>query len=247
VTGYSSFGVGEIDDLLGGGLIPGSSYLLEIESGTEELAFIASFLDAGWRQQELCVVVTYDMPHQEIIKRLKQFVDAGEKMDSGALVIVDMFTDAKADSELSGQVFTTRNPRDFNTMRRISYELANEVPKRIQLGRFGGVRTVTYSLSSMIMNYKFEPSYKWTEAGLDLVRQSNVMTLTILNPKMFDESVVAAFEHLNDGIIVLGMEKLSDRYQRYIRVKRSPISGFVTKIVPYDIVDKRPHLHKQPD
>jgi KaiC/GvpD/RAD55 family RecA-like ATPase len=63
---------------------------------------------------------------------------------------------------------------------------------------------------------------------------------------MFDETTVAAFEHLNDGIIVLSMKELSDKFQRYIRIKRSPITGFSTRIVPYDIADKRPRLLKNP-
>jgi KaiC/GvpD/RAD55 family RecA-like ATPase len=98
----------------------------------------------------------------------------------------------------------------------------------------------------MIMNYKFEPTYKWTRTGLNLTRQANVTALTVLNPKMFDETTVAAFEHLNDGIIVLSMKELSDKFQRYIRIKRSPITGFSTRIVPYDIADKRPRLLKNP-
>jgi KaiC/GvpD/RAD55 family RecA-like ATPase len=158
LSAYSSFGITEVDDLLGGGLLPGSSYLLEIEPGAEELAFIASFLEGGWRQQELCGIVTYDMPHQELINRLGVFVDAKGKMDSGAFVIVDLWSEAKRDYELSGPIFMTSNPSDINTMTRISFELASQIPKRIQDGKFKGVRIVTHSLSSMIMNYKFEPS-----------------------------------------------------------------------------------------
>lgn len=245
MAGYSSFGVADLDDLLGGGLLAGSSYLLEIETGTEELAFVASFLEAGWRQQEVCGVVAYDMPHEELIKRLAQFVDARGKMDSGALFILDLWTEAKADYEQTGPIFMTQNPRDINTMRRISYELAGQIPKIIQNGKFKGVRNVVYSLSSMLMNYKFEPTYKWTETGLDLTRRSNVTTLTILDPKMFDETVVAAFEHLNDSVIVLSMREVGNKFQRFVRIKRSPVSGFSTNLVPYDISDKRPRLEKQ--
>jgi KaiC/GvpD/RAD55 family RecA-like ATPase len=246
MVNYLSFGVSDIDDLLGGGLLPGSSYLLEIEPGAEEDAFIASFIAGGWRQQEFCSVVTYDMPHQELIKRLTEFIDVKEKLDSGALVIVDMWTQGKNDHDLTGPIFTTSNPTDINSMTQLSYELLGEIPKRIQSGKFRGVRAVTYSLSSMIMNYKFEPTYKWTRTGLNLTRQAGIVALTVLDPKMFDETTVAAFEHLNDGIIVLSMKELSDKFQRYIRIKRSPITGFSTRIVPYDIADKRPRLLKKP-
>jgi predicted hydrocarbon binding protein len=59
---------------------------------------------------------------------------------------------------------------------------------------------------------------------------------------MFDQTVVAAFEHLNDGIIVLSLKETRGRFQRFIRVKQSPIPGFFSNEVPYTIVDNRPYL-----
>jgi KaiC/GvpD/RAD55 family RecA-like ATPase len=244
---YSSYGVNEINDLLGGGLITGSSYLLEAEPGTGGLAFIASFLDAGWHQQELCTVISYDIPHEYLIKRLAQFVDIKEKMDTGTFDIVDFRSEAHADYELNGPIWMTNNPKDLNSTRQLTFELASRIPERIQRGAFKGIRYVTYSLSSMIMNYKFEPTYKWNDVGLNIARQHNLTALSVIDPRMFDETVVAAFEHLHDGVIVLSMRKQGDRFQRYIRIKQSPIVGFSTKIVPYDIVDMRPHIQKLPD
>jgi KaiC/GvpD/RAD55 family RecA-like ATPase len=246
LAGYSNFGSTGIDYLLGGGLLTSGSYLLESEPGTQELAFIASFLDAALHQKELCVIATHDVPHQELIRRLEQYLEVEEKKNLGALLILDLWTEAVDDYELNGPIWTTRNPRDLNTMRRLYFELACQIPQRIKNGNFGGARHVTCSLSSMIMNYKFEPTYKWTEIALDLARRSNVTTLTLFNSKMFDERVAAAFEHLHDGVIVLSMKELAGRFQRYVRIKKSPIPRFSTMIVPYDIVDMRPHLQKQP-
>jgi KaiC/GvpD/RAD55 family RecA-like ATPase len=243
---YPSFGINDVDDLLGGGLVKGYGYLLEIEPGTEEDAFIASFVEGGLSEREFCAFVTYDMPHQELIKRLTRFIDVKEKLDSGGLVIIDMWTEGKDDYDLTGPIFMTGNPYDINTMSRISLELISQIPKRMQNGNFKGIRAVTYSLSSMIMNYKFDPIYKWTKTGLNFTREANVTTLTVLNPRMFEETTVAAFEHLNDGIIVLSMKELSEKFQRYIRIKRSPIAGFSTNIVPYEIEDRKPRLLLKP-
>jgi KaiC/GvpD/RAD55 family RecA-like ATPase len=247
LSSYSSFGVPEVDEILGGGLLPGCSYLLEIEPGSEELAFLVSFLEAGWRQNELCAVVTYDMPHEELIKRLSQFVNVRAKLDSGTFAIMDLWSEAKNDYQLNGPIFMTRNPGDINAMTRMSLELASRTSKRIQDGKFRGLRIATLSVSSMIMNYKFEQTYKWIKTGLDLTRRSNITTLGILSPKMFEETIIAAVEHFHDGIIVLNMKELGDKFQRYIRVKRSPISGFSTMIVPYEIVDNKPRLQKRLD
>ena len=244
---YPSFGVAGVDDLLGGGLIPGNSYLLETEPGTEELAFLASYLDAGWRHQEFCVAITSDVPNQELIKRLTPFLVVRQKLDLGYFAIMDLYTEARYDYEPKGPIYLTQNPRDFNAVRRLSYELTSWTQEGLQGRNSTGVRFLILSLSSMIKIYKFEPLYRWIEAGLDIARQGNMISLALLEPKMFDETTVATFEHLHDGIIALSMEKLGDRFQRYVRIKRSPISGFSTKTVLYDIANKRPHLQKQPD
>lgn len=247
MAGYSIFGSNGIDYLLGGGPVLGNSYLLECESGTQESAFVASFLDEGLHQQELCVIATYDLPHQELIKRLGQYFEAEEKVNSGALLILDLWTEAKDDSDPNGPIWITRNPRDLNATKRLTLEFAHQTARRMESGNFRGTRAVTCSLSSMIMNYKFEPTYRWTEIALDLCRRSSVMSLTLFDSKMFDEKVVAAFEHLCDGVVVLSMKELDGRFQRYVRIKKSPIPRFSTMIVPYDIVDMRPHLQKQPE
>lgn len=247
MVNYSSSGISGVDKLLGGGLIPGNSYLLEIEPGTEELAFIAAFLNAGWRQEELCAVILYDMPHQELVKRLSGFADVKEKLDSGALVIVDLCTEARGGAELNGSIVMTTNLSDPNSVVRVTYELSSQIEKRMKRGNFKGFRIAVLSLSSEIMNYKFEPTYRFSKTGLNIARQANATSLIVLNPKMFDETTVAAFEHLNDGILVLYMKEVKDEFERYIRVKRSPITGFSTRVVPYEIVDNEPRLAKQPN
>lgn len=242
-----SFGVSDIDGLLGGGLLKGNSYLLETERGTEPDAFIASFIEGGCCHEEFCTVVSYDVGHEELIKRLTRFIDIKEKLDRGALIIIDMWAKAKNGYDPTGPILMTGKPKDINTVAKLSYELIEQVPKRMQNGNFRGMRVVTYSLLSMITNYKFGPTYRWTKSGLGLTRQANVTALTILDPTVFDGITVAAFEHLNDGIIILSMKELAAKNQRYIRIKQSPMSGFSTRVVPYDIADKKPRLLMKPE
>lgn len=247
MAGYSIFGSTEIDCLLGEDLHAGSSYLLESESGTQESAFVASFLDAGFHQHELCIIVTYDLPHQELIKRLPHYLHAEEEMNSGSLMVLDLWTEVVGDPEFAKPVWATQYPRDINTIKRLTYELARLIPDRTRSGNLKGIRYVTHSLSSMIMNYKFQPTYRWAEIGLDLARRSNTTTLTLLDSRMFDETVIAAFEHLHDGVVMLSMMELGNRFQRSVRIKKSPIPRFSTMMVPYDIVDMRPQRQKQND
>jgi len=237
---HASFGVDDIDKLMGGGMPPGA-YLIEVEPGTGELEFLAAFLSEGLRQGNLCGIVTYDMPHEQIIDRLKDLgVSVREALDTGSMVIADLWTEGKYDPERRGPILMTHNVNDPNSVLRLYSDLAEINQARLRSGRFTGSRVAVLSLSSEIMNYKFEPTYKFVKMALNMVRQHKSRSLATLNPKMFDETVVAAFEHLYDGTIVLTMKNVKGRFQKYIRVKESPISGFYTDEVPYEIVGNRP-------
>jgi KaiC/GvpD/RAD55 family RecA-like ATPase len=247
LAGYSIFGSTDIDHLLGEDLPAGSSYLLESETGTQEPAFVASFLDAGFNQQELCIIATYDMPHQELMKRLPNYLHAEEKINSGSLLVLDLWTEVAGDPEFAKPIWTTHHPRDINTVKRLTYELAHVIPDRIRSANLKGIRYVTQSLSLMTMNYKFQPTYQWMDRGLNRARRSNTTALTLLDSRMVDGTVVSAFEHIHDAVITLSMRELGNRFQRSIRIKKSPNPRFSTIMLPYDIVDMKPQLQKQPD
>jgi KaiC/GvpD/RAD55 family RecA-like ATPase len=125
--------------------------------------------------------------------------------------------------------------------------LGQIVTTKFKSGRYRGVRGVTYSLSSQIMAYGFQTIYKLVKQALRIAKRGGFFSLSVLNPRMFNETIITSFEHLLDGVIALEMKELDDRFQRRIRIKKSPITGFSTKIVSYDIEDSRPHLQKQPD
>jgi len=238
-----SFGIPGIDTLIGGGLQKGSSYLLEVEPGTEELAFIGAYLDEGLRQGEVCALVTLDMPHELMIDKLSSLgVDIREGLDLGSMILVDLWGEGKYDPEHKGSILMTENVGDPNSVLRIYYDLAAIREGKLKSGRFHGSRIVVCSLSSEIMTYKFEPTYKLAKLGLNIVREGKTASLQVMTPRMFDETTVAAFEHLNDGILVLSMKEVKGRFQRFVRVKQSPIFGFYTDEVPYDIVGNRPYL-----
>nr|MDO8132938.1 ATPase domain-containing protein [Candidatus Njordarchaeum guaymaensis] len=238
-----SFGINEVDKLMGGGMLPGNSYLMETGPGTEELAFAAAFLNEGLRQGNVCGILLFDMPHENMISKLADFgVNARKALDSEAMVIADLWSEGKYDPERRGPILLTDNLTDPNSALRLYYDLAELNEKRLRSGKFTGSRLVVYSISSQIMNYKIEATYKLDKIGVNMIRQAKVLSLAVIDPEMFDETVVAAFEHMNDGIIVLTMKEVKGKFQRFFRVKQSPIGGFYTDEVPYEIVDNRPAL-----
>lgn len=239
---YGGFGVTDIDKLFGGEMPPGP-YLIEVEPGTGVLAFAGAFLSEGFRHKNLCSVVSYDMPHDDLINKLGEFgVSAKEALDSGYLFILDMWKEGDYDPERQGPILQTNNLNDANSVLRLYNDLSEVHRVGQHSGKFTGSRVVSVSLSSMIMNFKFEPTYKLIKVATNLARKMKSRTLSILNPNMFDETVVAAFEHLYDGIIALTMKNVKGRFQRFVRIKESPYRGFCTDEVPYEIINNKPCL-----
>jgi KaiC/GvpD/RAD55 family RecA-like ATPase len=243
VPRQGSFGVKEVDKLMGGAIPFGSNLLMETEPGTEELCFVAAFLNEALREGSISAILLTDFPHETMISKFTELgVDVKGALDSGSFIIVDYVTEGKYDPEHRGPILTTENPNDPSWVLRSYNALADLSVRSLKSGKFTGSRVVNLSTSSRLMRYKFEPTYRAAKIGLNMVRQHKVLALATIYPKMFDQTVVAAFEHLNDGIIELTVEEVEGRYQRFFRVKQSPISGFHKDAVPYDIVDKKPRL-----
>jgi predicted hydrocarbon binding protein/KaiC/GvpD/RAD55 family RecA-like ATPase len=242
-SGSVSFGIPELDRLLGGGLIPGNSYLLEVEPGTGELSFLAAFLKEGLRQKQYCAVISVDYPHDYLIGRLGQIVsEIAGAVASGSIVVVDLHQSGAYDPEHRSPVLMTENPTDPSSVARLYLDMAQVGQSRIAEGEFTGSRSIICSLSSMIMNFKFEPAYKLARRAHETVRSLSTTTVSTLDPRMFPANVVAAFERLYDGTIALSMREIDHRFQRFVRVKESPLAGFYLDEVPYSIVEGKPSL-----
>jgi KaiC/GvpD/RAD55 family RecA-like ATPase len=243
MTDIVSFGILELDKLLGGGLTVGSANYLEVERGTLELCFVGAFLDEGLRQRNFCGITLYDLPPDVLIDRLTatgSYIQ--EAIDSGSLIIADLYEEGEYDPERRGPILKTNNLNDPNATLRLYLDLAELGRKQVESGKFTGLRLVAYSASTLVMNNKYEASYKLAKAARMQIRQSKVTNLTIFNPKMFEEVVVAGMEETCDSIIALSVKEVEGRYQRYIRVKQSPISTFRMDEVPYDIIRGRPSI-----
>ncbi len=240
---YVSTGIADFDRMIGGGLLRGDAHLLEVEPGAGETAFVASFLEEGTSRKDLCALISYDRPHEDAVARLKEFgFDAEKPLRSGSLYLVDLFDEGKYDPDQAGPILMTDNLNDPNAMLRLYYDLAQITDKALKSGEYSGARAVVCSLSSQIMNYKFEPTYRAVKKSIQISRQHHSTTLTVINPKMFEETVVSAFEHLYDGNVTLTMKDVKGRFQRFIRVKQSPLPNFYTDEIPYDIVNNKPQL-----
>jgi KaiC/GvpD/RAD55 family RecA-like ATPase len=243
MTDIVSFGIPELDELLGGGLTIGSINYLEVERGTLELSFVGAFLNEGLRQKNFCGITLYDLPPGVLIDRLTEAgVNMEEAIDSGSMVIADLYEEGEYDPERRGPILKTNNLNDPNATLRLYLDLMEEGNKRTRSGKLAGFRIAAYSASTLGMKLKYEESYKLARAARMQIRQNKITNLTVFNPKMFSEVVVAGIEETCDSIISLTVREAQGRYQRYIRVKQSPITTFRMDEVPYDIIRGRPSI-----
>lgn len=243
MTEIASFGIPELDRLLGGGLVVGSINYMEAERGAQEMSFVAAFLNEGLRQGNFCGIRLYDLPPETLIDRLTEVrVNAREALDSGSMIIADLWGEGEYDAERRGPILRTNNLSDPNSAFRLYLDVEELARRRIESGKSSGLRIVTYSASTVVMNYKFEATYRLTKAARARVRLNKGIQLITFNPRMFDETVVASLEDTCDSIISLTVKEARGRYQRFIRVKQSPIPNYQMDEVPYDIVDGKPML-----
>jgi KaiC/GvpD/RAD55 family RecA-like ATPase len=238
-----SFGIPEVDVLLGGGLTTGSTNYLEVERGTEELSFVAAFLNEGLNRRNFCGINLYDLPPEVLIDRLEGLgVNIEAALNSGSLIIGDFYEEGEYDPERKGPILKSNSLNDPNATLRLYLDMAEEGRKRVQSGKFNGLRLVAYSASTAVMNNKPEAAYRLAKLARMQVRQYNVTNLSLFNPKMFDEKTVAILEESCDAIIALNVKEFQGRFQRFIRVKQSPLHSYQMREVPYDISGANPLL-----
>jgi KaiC/GvpD/RAD55 family RecA-like ATPase len=222
-----SLGPKELDRLTGGGLRPGDCYLLEVEPGTGELSFIASYIEEGLKSRNFLILVTYDRPWKDLVYRLTELgVDTNSAMTSGQMIIGDLYGQGHYDPEDRGPVLHTDNPDDPNSALRMYYDLARIGEAKTNGGDYARTRIAVMSISTEMTKYKFEQTIKLVRKGMEAVKDLHAVNLSILNPRMFDETIVASFEHLYDGVIALATNQVKGSYQRSLRVKESPNDGF---------------------
>jgi KaiC/GvpD/RAD55 family RecA-like ATPase len=237
---FAGSGIPELDKLLGGGMMKGHNYLLEVESGVQELTFVSAFLKEGLRQREVCGIVLHDLPSAEIIHRFADIgFDLKKELDSGSFIITDLWTEGKYEPEGRGPILVTDNPTDTNSALRLFTDMATIGTEKIREGS-SGIRSAYISMSSEIMVLKFEPVYKMTRKAMRFVTELSALSLVVFHPKMFEETVVSAIEQLFGGIITLTARQIGNRYLRFVRVKQSPAGSFDMDEHRYDVTDNRP-------
>nr|MDO8097654.1 ATPase domain-containing protein [Candidatus Njordarchaeota archaeon] len=230
-------GIPELDKLLGGGLVKGKAYLLESVTGAKPRFLVSAFCRRGYLNGELCEIDSFDYSFSEVLEDLKNSgFDASKAAAQGKLLILDFMNDVIYGSKVSGPYLSTSSHgidmKQFENLRNVALEEVTKLK-----GNVNGLRVVVHSLSSLIRNFGLQDALKFAiSQAIFLKRQSGVLVST-LNPDTVNATDLAIIEETFDGIIELTIKEEKLKFQRYIRVKDSPIPSFRQERLPYEIIE----------
>lgn len=231
----ASSGIKELDKLMGGGVPRGTQILLEVETGTSPLLFVEKWLHEGLRQQDVCFFYSYDYSVDEILRKYKEFgIVPEEFLKKGK--IVDFWTKGgEYVRDFSKHIITIGEPNNANRIMDVMHgiwvwyreQYQGKKPKKAL------VRSATYSLSTIVMTFGFEKTYKLAKEITQIAKTENAMTLDVIGIGMHKSMELKTFEFLYDAVIRLETKEINGELARYLRVFKSPILDYVTKKIPY--------------
>ncbi|MFX1562408.1 MAG: RAD55 family ATPase [Promethearchaeota archaeon] len=228
----TSFGVQVLDKLLGGSLVRGKTYLLEADSGTQPRSitypFVKNALDTG----ELVIFASNEEPAEDVAVRLQDYgiaVDAAIKAKQ--LLLLDLWSENEEEAQ---GIIRAGNPADPHKVLFVysqAYEYAVKNLTRMKS------RLILESLSGSVTQFGFERAHRMASRVVRMMKQGGVVGLSVLVPKMHAPTVSESFKYLYDGVIQLTVQDENDRLQKYIRVVKSPLPGFITRRIPYEVTN----------
>jgi KaiC/GvpD/RAD55 family RecA-like ATPase/predicted hydrocarbon binding protein len=229
-------GIPELDRLLGGGFIKGKAYLLESVTGAKPRFLISAFCKQGYQDEELCKIDSFDYSYSEVLEDLKNSGFYTEKAASeNKLLILDFAEDLICGSKVSGPFLTTRSQevdmQRYENLRNVAWEEVTRLKARTK-----GLRVIVHSLTSLIRNFGLQDAIRFSIAQTAFLKRQGGVLLSTLNPETVSPSDLAIIEETFDGIIELTINEEKLKFQRYIRVKDSPIPLFRQEKLPYEIV-----------
>jgi KaiC/GvpD/RAD55 family RecA-like ATPase len=229
-------GIPELDKLLGGGLGRGKAYLVEATAGTKTRFITSAFCKQGYLDGELCRIDSLDDSYSEVIDLFKDGgFDAAKAATQGKLLILDFGGDVIYGSEVSGPYLSKSSHgtdiAQFENLCYVAWEETNKLKANAN-----GLRVAVHGLSGLIRDYGLQRTLKYIASQVAFLKRQGAILIVTMNPDMVNATDLATIEDCFDGIIELTVREEKMKFQRYIRVKNSPISSFRQERLPYEIV-----------
>ncbi len=225
-----SFGIEEIDQLLGGSLITGKSYLLEADNGTQPESLYFPYVMHALTKGELVVFATNEAPAEDVLAKLKEYsVNVNEVIKADQLLILDLWSEEK---DSGPGIIRAGNPDDPHKVL-YTYDQAYKIALEAQTSR--PRRVVMESLSGAVSAFGFERAHRLAMRAVRMMKMAQAVSITVLVPKMHPSTVTESFRRLYQGCIQLTLQEHHNRLQKFIRILKSPLPTFETRRIPYEV------------
>jgi KaiC/GvpD/RAD55 family RecA-like ATPase len=225
-----NFGIPEIDQLLGGSLLRGKSYLLEADNGTQPQSLVLAFTKYALKHKEVVVYCSNEEPAEDVIAWLK---DSGINVDKAVkakqLLFLDLWSETE---EKQAGILRVGNPGDPHKVMFVYNQAYDFIAKRTTPKPS---RVIIKSCSGSITNFGFERAHKLAQRSVRMMKLVGTVGLSVLVPKMHPTTVSESYKHLHDGVIQLTLVEVHDKLQKFLRILKSPLPHYNTRRIPYDV------------
>ena len=199
-------GIRGLDSLLGGGIPAGAEVVLYGHPLSGKKPIAMSFLFQGLRDGVPALLVLTDYSYDEWKKMMGWSGFKIEKFEkSGLFRCVDASPEAFSAKELPGFIVRPENPETMDSLSIAISRAAGELAGK------GSVRIVFHSVSTLLEKNDAPTVYRFFQFLSGKFRSMNATVVYSLDWGMFEEKDIAMIEHLVDGVIEIGEERLRVR------------------------------------
>lgn len=187
-----STGVEKLDEILGGGVIPGSVILVLGEPGTGKTALIKGFLRNGVEKGENCV---YLMTNRSLDHAITSMARSGwnvEDQPNLKFILYNGVVNKRVKSLIG----------NFEDLIDVAYNCE----RLVSSFEIGSARMAIEDLSYMFLMNGKEMIFKFLNRIIQILREHEVTCMMEMQKGMLDPQIVTAIESLTDGTIEMRHE-----------------------------------------
>lgn len=221
-------GMRDLDLLLGGGFIRDSPVLLITETGTMGELLPLQILNYRVSKGDYGIIFDLDFPTVRIRDWLKAFnCNLASFEDEGRLFIVDGFTNLYGLLSTE-EKYVIENPRDLVHLDAYLYDTTSLITK----SKLFGV---------LFLSNVFLTKGQQIDKIINLIYKNRIIlsqfgtSMFVFDRGMLDEKTLSTLEHAFDYVIELKVAEQEKRFQKYLRVIKSPLISYVSDLVPYEV------------
>lgn len=226
IKNRAKFGIGDLDNAIGGGIPRGSLVLIEEDTGAKSQVLQSRFIADGLLNGEYCYIFNMEHPPQAIVSSLNVLgLEPEENIGKDQLIIIDGFTDAFGWGE-----FVSRWKYVCHDLASIT-EVHNVVKDATAVIKpYNNLRGVVDSLTTLILASDSERAIlNYIHHQMAIQKNNGTTTLYTIHVGAHKPELVKALEHIVDGVIWIGKVEVDDEPRDVVQVKKMRESKYSSR------------------